>query len=282
MSDQNDNIKKDNGQSEDAEFALAELRFLIRGFRRGSDDSKALLIAKSIKNIIGQDIDFSPAKEILEEMENYSSESQSDDFIWELVYVRRKLAQYCGSREEAAENRYIGAKHFERICEVAPSRFNKFCRIQEYVTAANFFMLADGQRNQKRIESILDYAEEQFVKIEEASEEMYYATGEYLYLNKYLSLIYAKVRGSERLETVKKTVEYSRKHYMIDKSAGTLKTLAMAYLDYTEDEDFSFSEEEENLVTLVEWCWDAVSKGNTALAKYYDKLNKKLKSFRNN
>jgi len=106
-------------ESQDPGFMLSEIKFFMKGFRKEADDKKAWMIAKCIKAYLEEKGSVESIAACLSELEDYLPVSESDDFGWELVYVRRLVASYYEKEKKdsvrSGDNRLLAAKHFERI-----------------------------------------------------------------------------------------------------------------------------------------------------------------------
>ncbi len=265
-------------QSGKPKFILAEIRFFINGFRNSSNDQKANNIALCIKNFLNAGGDKSEIKEFLFILERYSEETSSEDFLWELVYIRRLLVKAYDMVFDlpyAAECSHQAAKRFEKICEVAPTHFNHCCRVQEYVSAAIYFIDANKSHLfDKKIEGILDYAEDLFLQIEKSDKAIYYSSGKYLYRIRQQYLLRQQYDRSSMCRIVKELEYFAREVYYREMTTDNLDFWANTYIEYLELGAFSYPDEEENYRKLLNLVDEAVLNGSRKLQDSLDKLKK--------
>ena len=243
-------ITKDE-QKTDLEFALAEIKFFIKGFRNEKTDGKALNIAQCINTFLKEGGSAEDVEDYVLELQSYSTYTQSDTLVWELVYIRRLQSEIfgkSGDKKRAAEYSYTSAKLFERICEINPSEHNLYCRILEYVSATIDFTSADtSYKNQE----ILAYCEKLFIEIEESASSAYAKAGKYLYYNLYLDYKNVLNDSDRAFESIKRAVKYAWRFYCFDKQIRNLDILCRYYSFYSGFEQYSVKEEEHRLRTLI-------------------------------
>lgn len=240
----------------DIELLMKEISFFTKIFRKEPTDDLAISISNDIVTFIKARGNIPSVMDSVNELECYSSKSESEDFVWNLVYIRRRIAGRCGGflsdlkgKLYAAECRYIAAKHFNRICEIKPTVYNKCCEVQEYVSARIEFKNA---RIQLKSKNILNYAEKIFAHIEKSDQPIYYSTGVYLYIELYTC--YAKgLLRSRANEALKKAVEYSFNLYEVEKIKGNLEKLSLYYKEYIDNEEYYFVKEKDRLQKLINW-----------------------------
>lgn len=278
MIDENGN-KIGEVKSGDSDFALAELNFLMKGFRNERDDSRASAIVSALNEFLKSGSDVNLVKETLEELEKYSYESENNDFLWGLVYARRSLSesfQKHGRSKEAAASRHVGARHFEKICKIRPSYYNFCCRIIEYATAAKLYKNCDGQEVEAG--RIFTYAEALFGKLDDSADKIYLSAGQTLFMNKYLYLMKIRAEEEERYQALKRTVDFTRRLFLLERDSWNLKLLMMCYIDYSRFKAYTVSpEEEENIKEIICWGNEAFSEGNSEIKNYLDKLKVRLR-----
>lgn len=278
MIDENGN-KIGETESGDSDFALAEMKFLMKGFENERDDSRALVIVSALNGFLKAGGEVGEVKETLEKLEEYSYESENNDFLWELVYARRSVSRFFqkqGKSKDAAVSRHIGARHFEKICKIRASYYNFCCRIIEYVTAANLYKTCVGQE----IETgrIFTYAEALFGNLDDSSEKIYLSAGYTLFMGKYLYLMKIKAEEEERYQALKITVDFTRRLFLLKRDSLNLKILMTCYIDYSRFKAYPVSpEEEDNLKNIIEWGNEAFLNGNTEIKDYLDKLKIRLR-----
>lgn len=267
----------ENKPEDDWDFVRAEVRFLMKGFRKEKDDAKANLIACQLKSLLKAAQYDDSIKETLEELEEYSSESSSDDLLWELVYCRRKLADlYEEGSMHAVECRLKGAKHFDKIVELRPTLFNFCCRVQEYVTSVIYYMSVSGaDRDSFEIRKIIDKSERLFEEIEENTNKIYIETADYLYIRKYIFLKPYKSKEDEQFAALGKAIYHLCESYKVNKDESTLRSLITYYREYVNFEQFYCDEKKQGLETLIAWVEESGLSGvSSSLSKLRAALNR--------
>lgn len=238
-------------QTVDLDFALAEIKFIMKGFCNSPDDAKALNIAQKVNDLLKADFDATKVLDIVEFLEKYSTVTKSDTFVWRLVYIRRRLSYWFLKNKDkkmSAESDYIAAKHFEKICDLNPSEHNLCCRIYSYVDATISFSRADMvYKNQE----ILAYAENLFIEIEDSPSSDYLKAGMYVYYNLYLDYKFVNVDSEKTFKSIKRAVRYAWRLYNFKNDLRHLDTLCRYYSAYSECEQFSLKREEKRLKKLV-------------------------------
>ncbi len=272
MIDKNGNKIDNNKQTEDPDFILAEIRFLMKGFRNESNDLRAYTVAKSITTYLRSGGNYLSITEILSELESYSEQTASSNFMWELVYIRREMAkaQQTSAKDQkkfAAECRHFSAKYFEKICKLAPTYHNNCCRVQEYIIAVMHFEKVNDKEN---IFSILTHAEDLFLQIDEQDQMLYYETGKMLYIKRYVNT--NPRNDTDRFHAISKLVYFSREIYKRDVCFDTLDYYALCYDIYSDYETFPFHEEKENFKALIELLEEEYSAGNEKAKSKLDQL----------
>lgn len=275
-------ITKDE-QKIDLEFALAEIKFFIKGFRNEKNDAKALNIAQCINTFLKEGGNAEKIQDYILELDNYSAYTKNDTFVWNLVYIRRLQSEYfsrIGDKKQAAEYSYTAAKHFEKICEINPSEHNLCCRIYEYVGATIDFTNADmSYKNQE----ILAYCENLFIEIEESSSRTYLKAGIYVYYNLYLDYKNVLNDSDRAFEAIKRAVWYAWYLYNFNKEVRNLDILCRYYTFYLDFEQYPAKEEEHRLRKLVSFIKSSAI-GNSVLKRrltIFEEVLKKIEESKN-
>lgn len=236
----------------DLDFLLAEIKFFLKGFRISTSDEKALNIAKSINEFLKAEGSPICVTNIVLELEEYSTETRSDDFMWQLVYNRRTLSECFFRRDNkpyGADCRYIAAQHFEKICELTPSAYNKHCRILEYVIATNDYSKANMKFKNN---AILTHAEQLFVELEDSVNENYFMVATHLYYNLFVDYKDVQNDPERAYESIKRCVNYAWRMHRHRNSMGNLQRLSLYYWYYMHCKQYSVAAEEERLRTLID------------------------------
>lgn len=264
-------------QDVDLDFVLAEIKFFLKGFENEPNDEKALSIAKSIKSFLKANGASTEVMSFTIKLENYSKQTRSDTFVWELVYIRRLHSKYFSKINEkkiAAECRYISAQHFEKICELRPTQYNKCVRILEYIVATNEYENADMTFKNN---SILTYAESLFIQIESSVNEDYFTAGMHLYYNLYDDYKTVQKDSERAYESIQRAVKYAWRNYGYRKNVENLQRLCLYYSSYLRCEQFQYKAEENRLRLLISYIKEENSDNallRRRLATFEDALKK--------
>ena len=257
-------------QNVDFEFALKEINFFTKGFQRENNDVTALGLAKCVHQFLKSNGDAKKVESVISLLEDYSANTKNDTFVWNLVYIRRLQGEYFSKnfqKKEMAKCRRVSAKHFEKICEIKPTLYNKCCRVLEYVTASIEYTEVN-----MRIErdAVLERAEELFLEIPPVSNEDYYLAGRYLYYNIYLKNKDIYGIPAKALESIKNAVDYALKMYLVNDSTTNLRRLCDFYTVYSETKGYSVNnaEEEERLKHLIECIASKLGSGHFFKRKF--------------
>lgn len=280
----NKNGEKITAKSEDTSFIASEIRFMMKGLKNGCDDHKARNIAARIVKYLKADGEISEIESHLEVLNDYSAETRSSDFLWELVYIRRIMMSVYEDKFDdavlAAQNKYLAATYFDGICKLTPTYYNQCCRVMEYTgAAAAFGRIAGSDENKEKSTELFEKSEEMFSQVEEKEVSVYYEVGAYLYFSKYFSYNIFSEEKDKKFNSIKKSAFYSRKNYELKESEEKLRKLALIYSLYVSCEQFSYSEEEMFFKTLIDKVEAAVMLGNQNLASILRSLKVKLKRF---
>lgn len=264
----------------DEEFALKEITFFMKGFRKGPDDIKANCTAKTIKEYLKNEGTSVLIYDYLEELESFSDDSRSDDFLWELVYIRRIYAQRrmdIGECEMAYSHRYRSAQHFENICKLVPSWYNRRVRIYEYSMASIY--LLDHKKFweiQNKLKDCIYRTEELLLELEPKDETNYYDTARVVYVCKRLYMQAAKLdNGEEWIDCLRKLTYYSRETYRLNKTDVDYLDWVVSYYELGGIYDeFVCREELDNINTLCEWVKDTIESKKNDGDKYRKHLDR--------
>lgn len=238
----------------DLPFMLKEIAFFMKGFRAESSEQKALTIAKSINTYIKSKGKIKDVVEVFEELEGYITVTSSEDFAWEMVYIRREIANFHKRLiilNKYAENIFICATYFDKICEIKPTLYNYGARVKEYVLAANAY--TDASLFQKADE-VYEIAQNRFFSIEKGEGTGYFSAGLILFF--YMHNYYLKPQVNNRelgFEALKKAAKYALALYQLEASRTNLSDLVIIYNKYVDFEQFSFLDEKENLISVVSY-----------------------------
>ncbi|MBR2724784.1 MAG: hypothetical protein IKB72_05040 [Ruminococcus sp.] len=256
-----------NDHSNDPAYKLKEVTFFMDHFRKQSYDDIATMIAKDMGCFLKADGDYHDIIDYLVELEDYSKRATKQDYVWELVYIRRTSARKQGeSLKEAlfaSDCVMKAAEHFDTICKLEPSLYNLCCRIQEYLIANDWFdnpllQVIAGKIKQRN----LAYCEKCFKEIEEQDESMYYQTGYYLYIDLYLS---SKEEAEESVQFgyLSRLLSFAMKYFEEDTYYPALKNLLIAYKEATYYSEFSYAKEMENINKVIRWANLAILDGHS-------------------
>ena len=269
MIDSNGNRIEKFSFSEDYDFKISEIKFMLNGFRNSQDNKRAVSVANALKSMLNNkelfkfiesdDVVF--IEDSVKELEDYSDYAENADLLWEMVYLRRRLANAYNCidmKHYAADSRFIGAMHFDRICMLLPLAFNYGARFCEYANLVKFVQKESEVYDKWDTERVrkLFLRAENFVESENMLKNDDYLDGAAYYFTakqKYYSEISDKLL---EYNAAKRGVYYLREQYRLGKSVDVLKKLVDIYIQYTGLERYSFSEEKQHFETLLEWVKD--------------------------
>lgn len=259
-----------NRDNKSVEFIFSEINFFIEIFSENNNDKTGLMIAKDINRFLNTGGNYESIIDFLAELENYSVGSNSEDFVWELVYARRFIVDALSEIPEKSactvESALKSAKHFETICEIEHSAYNQCCRILEYLNFGDLLKKPDeNDMHKNQLIENFNYCERLFKDIPVSQDRIYAKTGFNLYHRKYDFLLKIKDEKNEMPYVLTSLIRYSRDFFNIDNSeVHILGIMAVAYTDFLEYSEFSFEKEKENIRDLLNKI-DEVKKENLKL-----------------
>jgi len=258
MIDQNGNRIVDKSQAKDTALLLAEAKFLMKGFPKDGTDKRALDVAARINTFLGQDGNISDVSDMLTTLAAHSAISRSEAFVWELVYIWRKIMYYQNGHDtpadELAEYAQIYMNLYNTICKLLPTPHNCACRVNGYMFASEQFALAKqkGKARETRIT-----ARKLFEEIVPNDSKIYHIAGMYLYYGIFECNFSLGNTTTAKFNVIKKSVEHTRALYQIEQTEQYLRFLASMFLSYSSFKQFRFEDEEENFRTLLLWLEEA-------------------------
>ena len=267
----------EDSEKPDKEFLLAEIKFFLKGFSNNKTDNKAYTIAKSINEYLKQGGTDEEITKLLPKLEEYIEITESEDFLWQMVYIQREIASSAMNRlfrpEFCADCKYRAAQYFDKICEVEPTTHNNCCRVIEYVFAALGF---EKSKENEKILPLIEKAEELFLQIPETDSAVYYTAGRLLYDELHRKLTFDE--AEQELEVLKKAADYAIKLYKARPLKYNLERALFHYLEYCKNNLFSFEEEEDNLTKLIKLAENTTGIG-IKTEKYISELKEILQKF---
>lgn len=279
MIDKNGKKIIESGKQVDLEFSKKEIAFFMKGFIREYSDQKAFMIAKMIYDYLKSGGSRLDTYDHVELLEKYVSATDSDDFLWNLVYIRRFYATKLIDIDEyewAAKHRRKSAELFEDICRVNPSWHNRNIRVWEYSVAALYaFDHRKIYEVSSLINTVLNRAEELFGELESMDSENYYDTGRLLYYcrMRYLQKIGGD-SGEQFLEYLSKLTYFGRELYRSDKSSTTYLGWMIGYYENASKyKEFILREGDGNIRMIYEEV-EELNKKNGLYSSYAEKLRK--------
>ena len=253
MIDSNGNKITEKASAVDTDFALSELKFLLKGLRYKPSPEKAMSIAEGTKQISDgyQNLSLELIEKISDiekELERYVPDSEDESFVWELVYILRNLAQKTrGDKsfsDEAAAIIHRSALLFDKICEIVPSVHNYICRVGEYRLESSYCT------KYPKTKEVLDIAEELFEQIEPNKEPVYLRNAGVLYVS-----FYEYFKGTRNnmcaFAAVKKAVGYVYELNKTKPSYENLNRLIIYYLPYAKQDNYVYADEAERLDEII-------------------------------
>ena len=256
---------------------MAEIKFFLKGFSNNKTDNKAYTIAKSINEYLKLGGTDEEITKLLPKLEEYVEITESEDFLWQMVYIQREIASSamnCLFRPEfCADCKYRAAQYFDKICEVEPTTHNNCCRVIEYVFAALGF---EKSKETEKILPLIEKAEELFLQIPETDSAVYYTAGRLLY-----DELHRKLTFDEAEQELKKAADYAIKLYKARPLKYNLERALFHYLEYCKNNLFSFEEEEDNLTKLIKLAENTAGIG-IKTERYISELKEILQKFSSN
>lgn len=266
MIDSNGNKIAEKTSVKDYDFNIAEMKFLMKGFRNCQDVKRAVTVTNALKTILdNQDIfklieseDVTCIEDFIKELEDYSDFAGNANLLWEMVYLRRRLANAYNSidmKHYAVDSRFTGALHFDRICTLLPTAFNYGARYCEYANTVRFVQREPEVHDKWDTEKVkkLFLRAENFVESENMLKNNDYLDGAAYYYEakqKYYSVISDKL---SEYHASKREVYYLREQYRMGESVDVLRELVNKYIHYTGFERYSYPDEKQHFETLLEW-----------------------------
>ncbi|MBO5934830.1 MAG: hypothetical protein J6Q94_05010 [Clostridia bacterium] len=286
MIDKNGNKISSEQSQPDPDFIFNEIRFFEKAFIKDQNDTRALNIARQITTFLKAKDNSNKIIAILTNLEKYATATNSEDFLWELVNIRRTLADISASSKIdtadslyiAADYRHIAANIFKEIVRVNPSVYNRCAEVIEFVTASRYYKEANSL---KATSNILERTQILFENIEETNTEKYYDAGESLYLD--IICNSDRVKSTEdKLKYYLKLIHCSRELYKINKNKTSLNIVASAYIDCLDYEQFSYENEKENINDAILMLEEAIKNGNSSMERKLKKLTDAVNKRQNN
>lgn len=264
--------------SADPAFLLKEICFFLKFFETGQSDPQALILAKKVHAFLkagGNDSESAAARLALEA---HSEHTRSFDFLWELIYIRRILADLTENspqgKMEKTRHREKIAELFTRAAEVSPTNYNRCAAVIEWVNAS-VFSNASGEK--EKTDQFLSRALLLFEAMEESKTEKYYTAGQFLYHQMILKQSDLKAPNDNRFHAFQKIIKYAQALYGIKPNDESLWLLAAAYCDSFSYRLFSFEKEKENLKLVLAMLDERIPKGSADLKKIRNALFEKIK-----
>lgn len=253
MIDANGNKIKD-GETVDIEFMREEIKFFTKcADKNGFNDSIANTIAKMI-NIYLKEKMTSDFDDVIEKLEQYCPHSRSDDFLWELVYINRKMSDAIRDIPiRMIKYALRSAEKFEYICNIRPSTHNKYCAVLEYLCAADVYKRIRPIDIEKTKE-IYFAAERMLESIDDTESEKYIKSGISLY--KSMLDFFKKVGsgcGIDGYEYLLKLASVSMKKYEHENEYIYLYDVADIYIKLLSYDRFDYYENKSEIDKIFKY-----------------------------
>lgn len=267
----------------DVEFKFKEVVLFMEHFRFQSTACLAMMILKDLKRFLELGGDHSRVMPYLLELEAYSPKTANEDYVWELVYVRRIIARSFEVKkdyESAFEHALRSAKHFDLIVEIRPTTHNFCCRILEYLSAIT--MLENTKYaflKIRQIKELYDYCRARFKEISEAKGNIYYETGSSVFLKYYKFSRKQNDPKSVSYDLLTSFIDCTVKHYQDEGDNRLLKNAMIAYQELSGYGMFSYEAEKERIQTVLGWANTAIENGADMLKESYEYLMKTVKKY---
>ncbi len=247
----------DNQEKIDPVFKLKEIKFFIKIFAKTPSDELAYGIAEDMYAYLKADGFFHEIKAEFIELCNYIKYTFSDDFVWEMVYILRRMCENLGNSKAdllyASKCKLAAAECFDKICEIRPSWHNQYVRILENITAiVGLDKLKGKDHDDFKIKKLTGYTKELFDKLENNGKSNYYSLGLRVY--KVWRIVYLKDCNDELMYNVIRKMNYfAREYYAAEDLPETLGDIAFSYEVMSCYEQFSYEEEKENIELAIKW-----------------------------
>ena len=276
-----------SSETKDINFMRAEAKFMMKSLRVNFDDEKAFRIAELILDFLKSDGKVEDIIDVIIELEGYAPMSRSESFFWRLVYIRRRIEESIKDKDigiSLLDNLYMCARHFDSICEIEPTLHNKACRILEYLYVVDY--LYDNSKKETdaaEMKKILDNMKDDFSKIEEPHEKVYWKAGAKLSALLFNCRDKVKEYESEADKAFGGWIYCSVEAHRCDENyINPLGNFANRYFEYIESSVYSYTaDEREHIELMIKWLAKAIESGKTGLDGYLEKFKKHLEKFEN-
>ena len=273
----NENGEKISGDKNtaDPELLLAEVRFFLKAFRKNPNDNSALAIAGKALSFVRASDSPDEVLEFIKELEKYTSETKSVEFIRELISIRNTMSDKCDSSEDgklfAAVHQHVGAMLYNDIRRIEPARHTyRYLQVLDLLIAAKKYHEIDQQTTANEI---LDEAQRIYEEIAQQQEVSYFSVGKMLYTDMlWMKTDFKNAEARFIIQvrlicTVKNLLKYEddRRHYRL---------LATIYNIVLKNEDFPFEQEKEYIERIIEKLRYLVEEENDTASKSYYRLLK--------
>lgn len=286
MLDSNGNKIPEKDVSEDYAFSVAEIRFLMKGFRRSPGISRAHSVSGFLKAFLDDKKIFSQIeyedREFIEksvdELEEYAYDEESAELLWDMVYLRRSLSaayNYIDSKHNAAVSKFAGALHFDNICSISPTAYNFSARFCEYANTVKYIKNEPEVRDKwdlQRMKQLFARAEN-FVESKSLLDDDKYLEYAGYYYDVKRSYYRSISDELAEYQAAKNEMRYLWKRCCLFKSAAVLRETIKKYIDYTGYKRYSFNAEKQRFEELLELAEAWAEEENSLVAGgYYHRL----------
>ncbi len=235
----------------DKDFSLAEIKFLLKNFKKENTDVKAERLAIYINKYIQAFEETEETKEAFSLLENYIDITKNDSFVWEMVYIVRRKAKKTTTYASRGMFYSKSASYFNRICLLKPTVYNLCCRVLELIISSSLYFQNKTDLNSMTISSdLLSKANSFFKEIKDNNSLIYSETGLELYRELYLQ---TKEGNETKHHILKEFSRFSRDTFYKNSTYENLEQMVSIYCQYYYSGFFSLDEEADNIKKLIDY-----------------------------
>lgn len=262
-----------SSKDEDKEFMYSEIRFMVKSFKNESDDQKAERLARRMNDFICLFKEEKGLEDTFSLLEEHANNTQSEDFLWEMVYIMRKKAsldkkEYSFFRGECY---CTSAMYLDKICSLNRTTHNMCCETLEFLLSSeNYF---ESQNDSKALDLAKEtflIAESCFERVKDDGSIFYIETGQELYRVKYTQ---CENDAKDEHDILKELARFSVELFFRNNDIKTLEYIVLIYKTYSSFKFFSFEHECETLYKLVDYI-DKLAPNNSEYVSIRNDLKK--------
>ena len=256
---------------------LKETEFFLATFKKNRNDRSALTVAKKINCFLDVSEDWKTINDALAFLDEYVPVTKSETFLWELVYIRRKIVDIMMDDYEdplvIAGQYRIQADYFSHVVRVNPSLYNRYVEVNSLCNASAHF---DKAMDNDTADALLVKAYELYEKIPPKENKKHHETGERLYLNMLLCCKAPNTDKELKAQLYRKMIKASRFLYVNNGDIESLKLVILGYLDCFSNRFITYEEEKEDIDQVVLWAQKELDEGADVLKEPLRKLRRAI------